>query len=151
MSLDDYLLFGAAVFLSAATGLMYNICDNLYLSTAIRLDQTIVFRLGSDRLNALVNTAVQTNHSFLILAWTATFLVKFSFLAFFRQLIWNVAGIRRYYWAVVGLTALTWMFLITEPFILCSQFGFESRMSTASCLVNLPDPLTNSISSPLFR
>ncbi len=130
---------------------MYNICDNLYLSTAIRLDQTIVFRLGSDRLNALVNTAVQTNHSFLILAWTATFLVKFSFLAFFRQLIWNVAGIRRYYWAVVGLTALTWMFLITEPFILCSQFGFESRMSTASCLVNLPDPLTNSISSPLFR
>ncbi len=109
---------------------MYNICDNLYLSTAIRLDQTIVFRLGSDRLNALVNTAVQTNHSFLILAWTATFLVKFSFLAFFRQLIWNVAGMRRYYWVVVGLTVLAWMFLITEPFILCSQFGFDSRTST---------------------
>ncbi len=123
---------------------MYNICDNLYLSTAIRLDQTIVFRLGSDRLNALVNTAVQTNHSFLILAWTATFLVKFSFLAFFRQLIWNVAGMRRYYWVVVGLTVLAWMFLITEPFILCSQFGFDSRTHT-----NLPrHPSDTLINSP---
>ncbi|KAK3897936.1 hypothetical protein C8A05DRAFT_47610 [Staphylotrichum tortipilum] len=126
LALDDYLLFGAALFLSGATGLMYNICDNLYLSTAIRLDQSIVFRLGSERLTDLVNSAVQENHSFLIVAWTATFLVKFSFLAFFRQLIWNVAGMRRYYWVVVGVTGMAWVFLVVEPFILCSEFGFAS-------------------------
>ncbi|KAK4150899.1 hypothetical protein C8A00DRAFT_36475 [Chaetomidium leptoderma] len=126
LSLDDYLLFAAAVFLSAATGLMYNICDNLYLSTAIRLDTSIVGRLGIDRLMSLVNSAVQENHSFLILAWTATFLVKFSFLAFFKQLIWNVAGVRRYYWTVVAVTVISWLFLIAEPFILCSSFGMES-------------------------
>jgi hypothetical protein len=138
--LDDYLLFGAAVFLSGATGLMYHICDNLYLSTAIRLDQTIVFRLGSDRLTDLVNNAVQQNHSFLIIAWTATFLVKFSFLAFFRQLTWNVAGMRRFYWAVVGITVVAWLFLITEPFILCSQFGLESRTFTPPHWTNTYSP-----------
>ncbi|KAK4234051.1 hypothetical protein C8A03DRAFT_18982 [Achaetomium macrosporum] len=124
--LDDYLLFAAALFLSGATGLMYNICDNLYLSTAIRLDTTIVFRLDSQRLNDLVNNAVQENHSFLIIAWTATFLVKFSFLGFFKQLIWKVSKIQRYYWAVVAITVVSWMFLISEPFILCSDFGFDS-------------------------
>jgi len=126
LALDDYLLFLAALFLSGATGLMYNIIDNLYLSTAIRLDQSIVFRLGSERLTDLVESAVQENHSFLIVAWTATFLVKFSFLAFFRQLIWNVAGMRRYYWAVVGVTGVSWAFLVAEPFILCSEFGWAS-------------------------
>jgi hypothetical protein len=135
LSLDDYLLFAAAVFLSGGTGLMYTILDNLYLATAIQLDPTIVFRVDSARLTHLLMTATQQNHAFLILAWTTTFLVKFSFLAFFRQLIWNVTGIRRYYWVVVGVTVVSWLFLISEPFILCSDFGLESSMLHLSALL----------------
>ena len=126
LSLDDYLLFAGAAVLAGATALMYTILDNLYLATAIQLDPSIVFRVDSDRLTHLLMNATQQNHAFLILAWTATFLVKFSFLAFFRQLIWNVVGIRRYYWVVVGATVVSWLFLISEPFILCSDFGLET-------------------------
>ncbi len=37
--------------------------------------------------------------------------------------------VRQYYWVVVSLTALSWLFLLAKPFILCPQFGLESRMS----------------------
>ncbi|ORY70234.1 uncharacterized protein BCR38DRAFT_503520 [Pseudomassariella vexata] len=126
LSLDDYLIFLAAAFLSAATGLMYHLCDEFYLSTAIQKDMSIVFRLDLQQFNAIVINAVQENATFLIIAWTTTFFVKFSFLAFFKGLIRLVDRIKYYYWTVVVFTVVSWMFLVSEPFILCSDFGYAS-------------------------
>ncbi|KAK4187179.1 hypothetical protein QBC35DRAFT_452600 [Podospora australis] len=125
LSLDDYLLFFAATSLTAATGLVYTICDRLYLSAALQKDPVLAFSINSVVLFDLLDHAAQQFHTFIILAWTATFFVKFSFLAFFRQLIWKTR-VQRYYWAVVGITIVSYLFLVAEPFILCPDFGIES-------------------------
>ncbi|KAK4183912.1 hypothetical protein QBC35DRAFT_541740 [Podospora australis] len=126
LALDDYLLFAGAAFLCGATGLLYSIVDTLYLAVAVQKDQSTIFLLTPDQFTNLIENAVQENHAFLMVAWTATFLVKFSFLAFFKQLIWQVSGIRIYYWTVVVITGLSWAFLVAEPFILCPYFGVDS-------------------------
>lgn len=141
LALDDYLLFLAFCFLTAVTGLIYYLIDGLYLSTALLSDPALYFQLSQGQINQVLNQSLVQN-VFLALAWTATFLVKFSFLAFFRQLIRNVASIKYYYWFVVGLTVVTWMFLVPEAFILCSDFGIESGRSYSSssvfhCLLNI--------------
>lgn len=68
--------------------------------------------------------------SFVVLAWTAIFCAKFSFLALFRLLIVAVTGrIKTYFWFVVGSTALTWVFVVVEPFILCPYFNEQAGMA----------------------
>ncbi|EAQ84504.1 predicted protein [Chaetomium globosum CBS 148.51] len=125
LTLDDYLVFAAAILLSGGTGLLYNICDNLYLSSAIHLDQPITLHLGSQSIADLID-AVQGYRSYLVIAWTAISLAKFSFLAFFRQRIGDTRSIRLYYWSLVALTAISWLLCVVEPFILCPNVGSGS-------------------------
>ncbi|KAK0719096.1 hypothetical protein B0T21DRAFT_295653, partial [Apiosordaria backusii] len=126
LSLDDYLLFAAATALAVTTGLLFHSCDRIYLSAALQKDPALAFLINSELLMDLLNHATQQFHTFLILAWTATFFVKFSFLAFFRQLIWKTR-VQRYYWSVVGITIVSYLFVVAEPFILCSEFGINAR------------------------
>lgn len=57
------------------------------------------------------------------LIWTATFFVKFSFLALFKGLIGRVSRrIDIYYWIVVVFTMLSWLSVLTHPFLFC-KFG----------------------------
>lgn len=135
LTLDDYLVFAAAILLSGGTGLLYNICDNLYLSSAIHLDQPITLHLGSQSIADLID-AVRGYRSYLVIAWTAISLAKFSFLAFFRQRIGDTRSIRLYYWSLVALTAISWLLCVVEPFIHCPNVG------SGSCRFNsgpLPD------------
>lgn len=125
LSLDDYFLFIGATFLVAATGLLYTIYDGFYLSTVIWKNPALFLQLTPEQVDQVLNNALREN-IFLSLAWTATFCVKFSFLAFFRQMIWRVERMRYYYWSVVTLTALSYMFLFSEAFILCHDFGTQS-------------------------
>lgn len=133
VALDDYLLFLAFAFLTATTALVYYLLDGIYLATAVERDPLIFFQLSTKQMQQLLNQALNEN-ILLAIAWTTTFLVKFSFLAFFRQLIRNVDGIQYYYWAVVSLTLLTWMFLTSEAFILCSDFGINASKSQREVL-----------------
>ncbi|KAK8022515.1 hypothetical protein PG993_013282 [Apiospora rasikravindrae] len=126
LSADDYFLFFAAACLIVSTVLLYRLCDQLYLATAVQKDKTIVLELNLAELNDLIRNGMKDYSTFLILAWTTTFFVKFSFLAFFRELVHRVASIQYYYWFVVGLTVVSWMFLVAEPFILCPYFGAAS-------------------------
>ncbi|KAI0448311.1 hypothetical protein F5B21DRAFT_518998 [Xylaria acuta] len=136
LSLDDYFLFVATVFLVAATGLLYTLCDGFYLSTLVSQDPAIFFQLTAQQARLIVNNALQEN-IFLSLAWTATFFVKFSFLAFFKQMIWRVDKMRYYYWSIVVLTVLSYLFLFSEAFILCHDFG----VNTLKCF----DPSKNAL------
>ncbi|KAK7937724.1 uncharacterized protein PG986_014592 [Apiospora aurea] len=131
LSADDYFLFFAAACLIVSTVLLYRLCDQLYLATAVQKDKTIVLELNLAELNDLIQNGMKDYSTFLILAWTTTFFVKFSFLAFFRELVHRVASIQYYYWSVVGLTVVSWMFLVAEPFILCPYFGAASFASIA--------------------
>lgn len=126
LSLDDHFLFAAALFLSGSIGLTYVLSEELYLWMALRKDMSLVFRLDPYEMTKALETSLGKIDAFLITAWTAIFLVKGSFLAFFKQLIWQVDMIQRYFWIVVGINVLSWMFLILEPFILCRDFGLAS-------------------------
>lgn len=123
LSADDYFLFFAAACLVVSEILLYNLCDQLYLATAVQIDRSLVLELNLDELNDLVQNGMKNYSTFLILAWTTTFFVKFSFLGFFKELVHRVASMQCYYWSVVGFTVLSWLFLIAEPFILCPYFG----------------------------
>lgn len=72
------------------------------------------------------------------LLWTATFAVKLSFLAFFRRMVKPLDNIQRYYWGIVGLTIISWMFIIPHPFITCPALGFEICMSSVIDTIVLP-------------
>ncbi|KAG8157104.1 hypothetical protein KVR01_013094 [Diaporthe batatas] len=125
LALDDYLLFVAFAFLTAVIGLVYYLLDSIYLATAVERNPAIFFQFSQKQTQQLLSQALNEN-IFLIMAWTTTFFVKFSFLAFFRQLIRNVGKIQRYYWGIVIFTFITWLFLLSEAFILCSDFGINA-------------------------
>ncbi|KAK8109028.1 hypothetical protein PG984_014829 [Apiospora sp. TS-2023a] len=129
LSTDDYFLFLASACLVVSAILLYNLCDQLYLATAVQIDKSLVLELNLDELTDLLQNGMKNYSSFLILAWTTTFFVKFSFLAFFRELVHRVTSIQCYYWSVVGFTVLSWMFLVAEPFILCPYFGSAALFS----------------------
>lgn len=123
--IDDFLLLFAFVCLSAATGLVYSFGYKMWYNEASKLDPTVV--VSFDEILSLMYSLPYID-AFLALAWTGTFCVKFSFLALFRLLIRRLSkSITIYYWIVVGFSVLTWMFLVSETFILCPYFGFNSR------------------------
>ncbi|KAI5919081.1 hypothetical protein F4810DRAFT_528487 [Camillea tinctor] len=146
LSLDDYLLFIAAVFLIATTGMAYRLCDGFYVSTAVQKDPTIYFQITPQQANLVLQNSLEEN-IFLVFAWTATFFVKFSFLAFFKQMIWRLDRIQYYYWGVVALTVLSYMFLVSEAFILCHDFGIESLKCFQSSKNTLYISMTGLITS----
>ncbi|KAM7195835.1 hypothetical protein V8F33_006484 [Rhypophila sp. PSN 637] len=123
---DDYFLFAAAVILAGAVGLLYHMTLRVYIWTAMRMDTSILSMLDPNDLHDVVASSVPVIDSWVTLTWTSIYLVKASFLAFFKQLIWQVSRIQRYYWAVVILTIISWMFAFAMPFILCSEFGLNS-------------------------
>jgi len=38
----------------------------------------------------------------------------------------QIYNIYVYFWVVVGITVLSWMVVLVEPFIVCPYFGFDS-------------------------
>ncbi|KAH8744395.1 hypothetical protein F5883DRAFT_590148 [Diaporthe sp. PMI_573] len=125
LALDDYFLFAAFAFLTTVIALVYHLLDPIYLATAVERNPAIFFQFSQEQVEQLLSQALNEN-IWLVLAWTTTFLVKFSFLAFFKHLIRNVERIQRYYWGIVVFTIITWMFLTSEAFILCSDFGINA-------------------------
>ncbi|KAI1129674.1 hypothetical protein F5Y10DRAFT_237724 [Nemania abortiva] len=124
--LDDYLLFTAAAFLAGTTGLAYYLCDAFYIATVISNEgQSAFFQLNPHQTDQILDYALLEN-IFLALAWTATFFVKFSFLAFFKQMIFSVDRIHYYYWGVVIFTVISYLFLVGEAFILCHEWRLGS-------------------------
>lgn len=125
-TVDDYFLYGATVFLVASTALAYDIADDLYFWMALRHDGSLVGLVDPDVFFRSVSTAQARIDAISILQWTTMYLVKASFLAFFKQLIWQVSRIQRYYWAVVTITLMGWMYTICVPFIDCPYLGLAA-------------------------
>ncbi|KAF2837383.1 hypothetical protein M501DRAFT_1059372 [Patellaria atrata CBS 101060] len=126
VALDDYLVFFGCACLIAATGLIYRNFDNMYLTQGIWIRPELAFSAGAERMFTALKEFNTYNKIALSLLWTATFSVKLSFLAFFRRLIQSVNRIHQYYWFVVGLTIISWVFVIGEPHILCPHVGLKS-------------------------
>ena len=83
------------------------------------------FQLTPPQADRVLDNALLQN-ILLAFAWTATFFVKFSFLAFFKQMIFNVDRMHYYYWGVTIFTVISYLFLVGEAFILCHEWRLES-------------------------
>ncbi|KAF2756236.1 hypothetical protein EJ05DRAFT_512766 [Pseudovirgaria hyperparasitica] len=125
LALDDYFLIFALACLCVSAAMLFVNAEAYFLDNAIQHDVTLAYRLTPKELDMVINGTTPLK-TFLCLAWTAIFCVKFSFLAFFYNLIDRVRGIRIWYWSVVVFTIVTWMFLVSEPFILCPYSGVDS-------------------------
>lgn len=125
LTLDDYLLFAAAVCLTGSTAVAYSMADDVYFWMAIRHDSSLAYRVDPAELFPSLDTGLARITSSAVLAWAAIYLVKASFLAFFKQLIWQVNRIQTYYWVVVVITFLSWIFAAVTPFVECHTYGVE--------------------------
>lgn len=126
LSLDDYfLLFGLAC-LCGAAGLAFRLMRILFLTEVLETDRPMNYVFTVQNVLDF-NIAMAVVSSLVVLSWTATYAVKFSFLALFRHLIRRLPKkITIYYWFVVGFTSLSWVYVVVEPFILCPVFGLSS-------------------------
>lgn len=122
--IDDCVLLFGLTCLGAATYFDFTHSRLIFLHNALRIKPKIVPSVNE--LMQLQNS-MKILHSFLALIWTTTFFVKFSFLIFFRQLIDRVSKrITIYFWIVVIFIVFSWMFIVSEPFILCPYFDFKA-------------------------
>ena len=87
--LDDFLVAFAVICLLIATALLYHFTERLYMLEAINIDPNVLFTIP-EMLPLL--DMLKWIDIFLAFIWTATFAIKFSFLAFFKSLIKNVSA-----------------------------------------------------------
>lgn len=115
---DDCLLIVAFGSLCGATAVLYKNLFLFFMMNAI-FEAPQVTRTTAilPYIQMLLNNAPRRN-TFSVLQWTAVFMVKFSFFAFFRQLVWSFRRLYMYYWFCVGFTVLAYGVSISEDFIM---------------------------------
>lgn len=120
---DAFVIFGLAC-LCAATALSYHMTRTLPIGEALQRYSGIVILAEQ---NQSLLSDMEFAASVFCLIWTTTYAVKFSFLVLFWQLIQRVSKwLTRYYWVVVGTCIISWLFVISEPFVLCQYFGLST-------------------------
>ena len=108
-----------------ALGLYVQFMDSMYLLEAIIEGQNLpgvtfqIFESEGLRFHRLSDVC-------LVLTWTATFAVKFSFLFFFKALISRVRFMGVLWRGIVGLTTITWMAGCVASIVGCPYFDDRS-------------------------
>lgn len=129
--IDDYVLLFGLTCLSAASCLGFTRSRLIFLHNAFRIKPKIIPTVNE--LMQLQNS-MKIFHCFLALIWTTIFSVKLSLLIFFKQLIDRVfRRIAIYLWIVASFTIVSWMFIVSEPYIICPYFSFDAGESLVSC------------------
>ena len=125
--LSDVCLLLACACLCAATVMFYFLCDDLYLDEALVVDPASVV-IPPDFLEK-ATYSIQLLFAFQTVMWTVIFLVKASFLSFFRPLIRRLPRLKAWWTLVTMGTALVWAFCASDVYIICRYFGLSSRES----------------------
>ncbi|KAF2014130.1 hypothetical protein BU24DRAFT_370855 [Aaosphaeria arxii CBS 175.79] len=147
--LDDYILFFGTGCLIAAFGMLNNNISAFYIGPAIQVDPSLIFVVPHGVLLGL-RPAMSIMYAILTLLWTATFSVKFSFLAFFYDIVKSLRTIKHYYFATVGLTFFSYVLVVISPFIVCPQFSMSTGKGIPLHLPhsNLINPLATCLVNP---
>jgi hypothetical protein len=141
--LDDYFVLLAVVMMIGAASIFHTYIDGIYLYRALtKPNPDIVLNFREIR-KLMPGHIYSLAFAFVETSWTAIFCIKFSFLSLFHTLIRKLSvGLTQYFWAVVVITVLTWVFMLTDSPILCSVFGansckFISPLSSSCYLSNM--------------
>ncbi|KAF2760299.1 hypothetical protein EJ05DRAFT_484048 [Pseudovirgaria hyperparasitica] len=123
-SLDDYLIIFATSTAMAMNVTMFYFVETIFLVEAINVYGIV----PTPEERAPLLNGVYWRHIVLSLSWTAICTIKFSFLAFFKDLVHGVSRhITRFYWATAVLVFLCYGFCLSQSFILCPYFGDDRR------------------------
>lgn len=134
LCVDDYLLLVSCVFLTAATGVLLYGTPSIFFTAELAFNPTAILQEGLSEAQIVSKTIEMTriNWSYLELSWTAIYLIKFGFLALFRQLVDRVAQIYTFWRIVVVFTILAMAFAICDAFIACPKIGLAAGQSFAT-------------------
>lgn len=150
---DDVFLLVAVICLCAALTLLVIFAPSMYLIEAfITSAPTIELPpdpLQQQALEQKLFNYLKLSDVYYIMSWTTIFAVKFSFLFFFRVLIWRVRGITLYWRIVGGVSVLAWGYCISGAFIICPYFDIRACKSPVQpyCANSLAEKATSSMRS----
>ena len=119
-AVDDALLYAALLMLAGGTAVVYKAQDGLYLQTGVTTG-TAGFP-PPDFLDRMRQVVV-LQHASSMLSWAAIFLVKFSFLAFFRKLVSRVRNLEILWYITVTIVAACTVASIPIGLIICHDFS----------------------------
>ena len=125
--LDDAFLIAACAVLTAAIPVLYSVITPLYyvqgIEEGIRLVQ-------SSRIDASAEIHLYATLHLIHEAhgWAVIFLVKFSFLSFFRQLVDRVRVLVLYWKVVCGMSVVACAFCVGFSFMECPRTDSAASM-----------------------
>lgn len=123
--LDDGLLICACFCLIVSTVLSYNLLDIWYINEALAIDPDSVNKTSSKAENRHLDLRMW--HAANPMLWTSLYLVKFSFLHFFKSLVSRIDGMKMYWNAVIVICVLSYFTSISETFIACPHFNSDRK------------------------
>lgn len=127
LELDDGFLALACVCFVATTILLYKMLPDIYLFEALEYEPESLISL-SEAVEAFQKVVwfERSDSAYLFVTWSAIFLVKASFLTFFRHLIDRVGRLVTYWKVVVFITVIVFGFCASIGFIGCPKSGLEA-------------------------
>ena len=116
--LDDYLLIAAFSTLCAATVILHKTLMLLMISSAIPQAPELMRTSAIQPWISKLNDKALPRNTYVCLAWTTIFMVKFTFFAFFRPLIRSFRCLNIYYWCCLGFTIMAYGLSLSEGFVI---------------------------------
>ena len=132
---DDYLVIGAWILLLASALLWQMESPNLYELFNVASGQKPLTKIFVKNNTALLRSLTP----FALLFYSCLWIVKLSFLLFFRRLGMNVRGQKIWWWCVLAVVLLTWAATIADNDYKCSLKPIEyiwCQFTPAFCVLN---------------
>ena len=127
LELDDAFLSLACVCFIATTILLYKMLPDIYLFETLETEPgSVAALIPPVEILQKVVWFENCDSAYLFVTWTAIFLVKASFLAFFRRLINRVGKMVTYWKVVVAITIVVFGFCACIGFIGCPKSGLDA-------------------------
>lgn len=118
--LDDYIVLFATACLFVETALVYRNLDLMYIEASLATNPMNIVLFTRGQVLELVNTFLKWTNIWQTFAWTTNYMIKISFLAFFRVLTRDVSrGLTWYWWFVLCFTIAAWIFNSIENIVIC--------------------------------
>lgn len=122
--IDDALLFLACICLTGETILLYKAIPYIYFVQGLTPDNISGASLADTV--AKIKWFQKADQAFLFITWTTIFLVKFSYLFFFRHLIDRLGKIIIYWKVVIVINIMIFCFCIIDGFVACPKTGLSA-------------------------
>lgn len=117
IQIDDGLLLLACICLIGETILLYKAIPYIYFA------QSLTATNGAGESLAVIVEKIERFQkefkAFLVVTWAMIFLVKFSFLFFFRRIIDRLTNIIFYWKVVIVINVMIFGFAVSDGFIVC--------------------------------